>query len=390
MEIEGLAEEIVRQLGLGKLLTEPQRVTGGYMHRMYRLDTHTGVYALKLLNPKIMERPDAMENFRRAEELEQILYRNDIPVVPALEQNGRKMQCLRGQYFYLFSWKSGKVLNWRAIQRHHCATAGRLLADIHKISWENDNGDMERKGFDLDEEADSAGERTADLDWNGYIERAQRKCPAIAEELIESRELLNLAGQEYNGALRSVPSVRCICDGDMDCKNVLWEGRKPYIIDLECLDYGNPYIEMFQLALSWAGGTVCELEFGRFFAFLEGYVTEWSGMAFGDSWGQRAGMLAEKRIRRLEEKKLPGWEGIDWEGLSGIGYGWLDWLAYNVRRALGEESSDREEQEMGIREALESIRRIRYYHRVRAALVRAVKEWQAGAFASVKDRPERG
>ena len=43
------------------------------MHRMFRLDTESGSYALKLLNPEILKRPDARSNYRRAEKLEKQL-----------------------------------------------------------------------------------------------------------------------------------------------------------------------------------------------------------------------------------------------------------------------------------------------------------------------------
>ena len=352
--------EAAKWFGLGELLAEPQRVTGGYVHRMYRLETGSGAYALKLLNPTIMGRPDAMGNFRRAEALERILIRNDISVISALEKNGQKMQCLKGQYFYLFPWSEGKALKWHEIREEHCRIAGRLLAGIHRIPWTDVKMSSESEGCHLDGQENIGQIEQAETDWDSCLERAARECPEIAEALRESRELLNLAGREYHAALKRVPQISCICDGDMDCKNVLWIDDKPYIIDLECLDFGNPLTEMFQLALSWAGGTVCELDLGRFLAFLEAYEAE-------------RGRLTEQEMACGE---WPVQGGIEWETLSGLGYGWLNWLAYNVRRALGEECGDKEEQEMGIRETMESIRRIRYYHTVRADLVRAVKAWE--------------
>ena len=59
----------------------------------------------------------------------------------------------------------------------------------------------------------------------------------------------------------------------------------------------------------------------------------------------------------------------DWDRISGVGYGWLDWLAYNARRALGIECGDEEERELGSREVHESIRRLRFFHSARRGLV---------------------
>ena len=92
---------------------------------------------------------------------------------------------------------------------------------------------------------------------------------------------------------------------------------------------------MLQLALSWAGGDVCDIDPSRLNAFLTAYRSE-----YGD---------------------IP----VDWEKLSGAGFSWLDWLEYNTKRALWEECSDEEEQRLGLREAHETIRRIIYYQSIR-------------------------
>ena len=48
---------IFRQLGFGDPTAQPQRVTGGYLHKMFQVETPSGKYAVKLLNPLIMKRP---------------------------------------------------------------------------------------------------------------------------------------------------------------------------------------------------------------------------------------------------------------------------------------------------------------------------------------------
>jgi hypothetical protein len=40
----------------------PISVTGGLLHRMYALQTTSGRYAIKALNPEIMYRPTALQN----------------------------------------------------------------------------------------------------------------------------------------------------------------------------------------------------------------------------------------------------------------------------------------------------------------------------------------
>ena len=90
-------DELERKYNM-KLKQPPLRLSGGLMHKMYKLETDQGIYALKLLNPFIMQRKDAMENYREAERLESILEQKNIPILPALSVNGNKMQEMEGFY----------------------------------------------------------------------------------------------------------------------------------------------------------------------------------------------------------------------------------------------------------------------------------------------------
>lgn len=316
-------DAIIKELQLGEPTARPERVSGGYLHKMYRLETTTGRYAVKLLNPVIMKRPDALQNYQRAEELERVLLRHKIPVVPAIEINGSKMQCIQGQYFYVFQWVEGKALGYGEIESRHCKLAGELLARIHKAEPSDKPLTAEK----------------ICVDWDNYIRIARESCNEIADEMQRGRRLLYQAQEEYNRSLERAPQVTCICDGDMDSKNVLWVNGEPRIIDLECLDYGNPFLEMFQLALSWSGGVVCHMDYECLFAFLDAYQKE-----YGDFQ-------------------------VNWQDLYGIGFSWLSWLAYNVRRALGIECGDEEEKKLGIEQVHETIPRILYYASIKEELL---------------------
>ncbi|XEC92512.1 phosphotransferase [Paenibacillus tarimensis] len=323
MENSVTFHKILTDLNLGSFKLQPQRVSGGYMHKMYCLETTTGKYAIKLLNPAIMKRPDVFRNYQRAERLERVLQENKMPIVPAMEINGRKMQCIENQYYYVFPWVEGRALHWDEIKKEHCKIAGELLAKIHKI-------EQFEKPFVRDEIC---------IDWGAYIATANTECPEIAGKLNSCREILYSCQKEFNMALKKIPAVTCISNGDMDCKNILWVDGNPFIIDLECLDYGNPFWDMFQLALSWSGNVNCSIDFELLKAFIVSYHEEYGNVQ------------------------------VDWETLYGSGFGWLEWLEYNIKRALMIECTDEEERKLGISEVHETIHRIVYYHSIKEKLL---------------------
>lgn len=317
-----MLRKIVTELKLGEFLSEPQRVYGGYMHKMYKLETSTGIYAVKLLNPAIMKRQDALNNFKRAEFLEEKLEEQGIPVVPAIRFRGEKMQCIEEQYFYVFQWIDGIKLNWNKIEKVHCHTVGKLLAKIHKI--------------------ESVSGRYAEIvnfDWDAYIQLSKVNCIEITQVLELNRDLLYEAMDEYNRAIKNLPDCSCITDGDLDCKNILWLNGNPLIIDLESLDYGNSLLDMYRLALSWSGDVLSDINYNYLAEFIKAYLKEFGSV------------------------------NIDWNLLYGIGFSWIEWLEYNIRRALMLESDSEEERQLGIQQVKETIPRIKYYASIKEELI---------------------
>ena len=132
-----------------------------------------------------------------------------------------------------------------------------------------------------------------------------------------------------NAARLALPAMECITNEDMDPKNVMWDEGKPVMIDLECLDYGNPVSHVLQLSLQWSGITTCTLDLAKTKAFFDGYLETWDN-------GFR-----------------------NYGSVLGLAYTWIEWLEYNITRALGQ-CQDEEEQAMGVSEVRNTINRIRY------------------------------
>lgn len=324
-----LIARLCEKLALGSLISEPAPLIGGYMHRMYRADTASGTYAIKLLNPEVMSRPQAMANYARAEHLEHILEENQIPAVTALTFSGRKMQAIDGRYAYIFPWFNGRTLPWDAITQSHCQKAGELLAKLHRIP-------MDAAPVSPDE---------ISCDWESIIPHLPDD---LANAVTENLPLLVEAQSAYNHALASLPPVFSITNGDMDCKNVMWDKNGSHMIDLECLDIGSPVSDMMILAFSWAGGTTCALNPDHLDAFISSY------------------------------SEISGPIKADLTALYPLGYSWLDWLFYNLRRAAGLVTSDPAEIAMGISESRATLDRIIHHHKMKDAILPCLAKWRTG------------
>ncbi len=310
--------KICRQCNLGEPVSDPFPLTGGLMHKMYGIYTNKGKYAVKLLNPFVMKRETAKENFKAAEQLEGILEEKGIPILPARTFNSCKMQETDGQYFYIFDWYDGKPVYKDEVKQKHCAEIGKTLAQIHRI----------------DQRA-SGGERDMlHIDWNLYCRAVKAEDKEIYELLGEYIPLLNKIQQRGNDASSRIPPLTAICHNDMDSKNVLWKGWEYRIIDLECLSYSNPLAELLETALYWSGFEEHNLDLERFRSFKAAYI-------------EGGGNLPE-----------------DWEALYDSNNGRLLWLEYNLKRALGIDCSP-SEKGLGREETIKTLGHIGYYDKMR-------------------------
>lgn len=305
-----------------KIKGEPAALSGGFMHKMFRVDTEQGIFAIKLLNPFVMQRESALGNFLRAERLELLLEENEIPVIGARSFGGRKLQEINGQYFYVFDYYPGKALKGEEIRDHHCREMGKVLAKIH--------------GIDKKPASQSFSERKTD--WEFYLSKLKKADSELYAELNGAVEIIESMQQNGNRAGKSLPSVAAVCHNDMDCKNVLWLGNDYRIIDLECLDYGNPFMELFELALCWSGFENCSVDYDLFRAFLEGYK-ECGG----------------------EIPKSP-------ETFYDCNTGRLDWLEYNIKRVLGMDCGE-DEKTIGFEQVRQTLRLILYYSEIKEQIL---------------------
>lgn len=182
----------------------------------------------------------------------------------------------------------------------------------------------------------------SNMNWQEYVRKANDEKNEIASILADNVPLLLYAEKELNMARASLPDILCIADEDMDPKNMMWDKGSPWVIDLECLDYGNPISHVLQLALQWSGITTCSMDVEKMAAFFDGYLAAYDN-------GFRA-----------------------YSDVFGLAYTWVEWLEYNVQRALGA-CADEAERTLGIAEVKNTVDRIRYIRGVEDEIKEALQ-----------------
>ena len=319
-------EQLCSHLCLGELLCEPEQLTGGLLHRMYAVETTSGKYAVKALNPQVMLRPAAKSNITNGERIAAVAAEY-IPALPAKRFANTFIQEMDGQSYLVYDWAKGKSLYGESITTAHCETIGRLLGKLHRIDFSS---------LGIQNPVSTA---EALVDWSGYLRKGQQASSPWADKLSRNMDDLYEWNRRYLASMQYLARPLVIGHGDIDPKNVLWHDGQPLIIDWESAGYLHPAHEFIVYALYWsdANGTANK---EKFMAFLNGYL--------------RHAVL----------------DGFDWSIVMGAGLH-PGWLAYSLKRSLGIESADAAEQQMGTEHVLGTIDYFKRY----AASISQIMGW---------------
>jgi aminoglycoside phosphotransferase (APT) family kinase protein len=312
-------EKLCTTLKLGEILGTPEAISGGLLHRMFALETTKGKYAIKALNPQIMERPTALNNFIRSERIANISA-TSLPAQPAKTIEGKFIHSVDNQYYLIFDWIDGFSLKSNEINSVHCRKIGSILADIHKTD------------FSQIEISNDQFNDMGETDWNFYLIKGQESNSDWVNLLHQSIEKLFAWSAKAKSSSGMLAADKIVGHGDLEPKNVMWHQNNPIIIDWESAGYINPMHDLIETAIYWSVNELRSIDKERFLAFISGY---------------------QKRVGVLQ---------ADWRMILEHGYfGKLDWLEYSLKRSLWIECTDEKEQQVGTLQVTGTINAIHQY-----------------------------
>lgn len=312
-------EKLCNTLSLGVQIRPPQELKGGLLNKMYAIETKRGKFAVKALNPQIMMRQTALNNYIHSERITQAA-QNYVPALPAKSINGSFIHKIDSQYYLVFDWVEGVALYPEKIKPIHCHIIGKILGQIHEIDFST----LKIPRESLDDQIL--------IDWNKYQSNELTKNASWINIFNENLDTLSSLNKSAILATQALSKDQIISHRDLDPKNVLWDKINPIIIDWEASGYIHPLQEMIETALYWSEDINEEIVRKKFTSFVTSY----------------------QNVRGMQEAD---WKTILASGLSGK-FGWLE---YNLKRSLLLECSDSEEQELGIQQVESTIKAILNY-----------------------------
>jgi protein-tyrosine phosphatase len=286
--------------GLGAPTSVPTQVPGGFHHKMWRIETERGTYAVKELFLDVdLRDEDTVKGYNVSEAIAETFASVGIAAVVALKAADDYLTIVGDHGYLVYPWCNHTALATGQVDKRHGLAVARLLARMHganiHVAGTKETG---LEAFSV--------ERLDEL-----VHRASECQPLCAKSLSGQRQRLAEIVALRNEAIVELKKKLVIGHGDLDQKNILWDDRdRPVIIDWECAGKLNPTYEIINAALDWSGAPP-EFRPGLFRRMLEAY--------------QDAG--GELEVHAMEAS------------LDYIAGEWVIWLLYSFSLSLEEMSS---------------------------------------------------
>jgi aminoglycoside phosphotransferase (APT) family kinase protein len=246
-------KEVCTAFGLGRALGRPRPARGGMLHRVWRLETERGTYAVKALRPPAGLHEIAwLRDYERSFDLERAALAAGVPTPrPVATEDGSWLARTGEATVRVHEWVQGERLPERQAETGPARLAGALLARIHGLRVVRETGP-------------EAVLPTWPVEtWQLW----EQEVPELRGMAAVQRELNRV--MEDARALVNDP---VLSHRDVNAKNLLaGPGGALILIDWELAGPVEPALEAAGSALDWAGAFWWEPDPAVARAFLEGY-----------------------------------------------------------------------------------------------------------------------
>ena len=312
---EGVAAALCIRYNLGEQTAAPAPVTGGLIHRLYRLDTTTGTFAVKALNPEIMRYENIRDAFRRSEAAAAAFAAAGVPAILARDAPGGVVQDFDDVAVIIYPWCAGIVLPKASASPEKAFQIGAILGRMHALGLPGASPS----------EPPSTREPMAQEPWTVLVRRGREQKVEWAAKVEAALPDVFAWDRDRIAADPALPQTLVVSHRDLDQKNVIWSENTPFLIDWESAGPTNPGMEIIGAALDWSGQSAGPPSQAAFAAVLAGY--------------RQHSEFSSDLALPLMQSRLGDW---------------IDWLGACMNRSLDTRATP-SERAVGVQETLDTL-----------------------------------
>lgn len=301
-------KKLCSNFNLGKFISY-EVIAGGLTNENYKVVTEDGIFVIKKICNKFSD-----EIINERENIAKIVSLNGINAVVALEYNNSYVQHFLNDRIMIFPYCDGEVLCHNEITLNHLINVVSQLKKMHSIKFKSNK--LNKYEF---------------IDFSKYYDLLINCNDEYADCFIKNYELIKKIYEKTVQSINNIPKVYAYTHNDLKRKNIIFKNYEPFIIDFETANINYKWIEFFSSAW-FLTDDIVPLKFKCFF---KEYISD-SDYNLDFNSFICAGIIDE-----------------------------FCWLEFSLNRALGLNTSDSNEIELGKNSIKGSIKEIiNYYEKI--------------------------
>lgn len=304
---ENIIISLCALFNLGNPISKPIRIFGGLCHKIYKIDTDVGCFAIKKLSKNVNLFDEKIRNnYELTEEIAEDFYKNGINSIVSKKVNGKHVALIEDRFFMVYPFVDGQALPTEIVSKEHAEKIISEVIKIHKLNLNIDG--LENPEFHV-----YLKEEIIEL-----VNVAIDKNCSFSKLLSNNLEIILELNDKYKTETQYFKDDLVISHTDLDQKNVLWDNdQNPVLIDWESAKKINKTLDIISVSLDWSGIITNDFDKDLFVELLKKYKQ--SGLGLNESLLKDAFFV-----------------------ISG---NWLNWIFFNIKRACSDD--DLEEKRLG-------------------------------------------
>lgn len=259
---KSVLEKLCDYYSLGEITAAPQLFRGFHQHAIWHLTTAKGQFAVKNVNNDENELSQLIE----AEKMAAHFYQNRLPTITCLRRENNPVFQLDQACFFVYPWLRGKQITSDVMTSQHATQLGVMLARIHQHQPAESHFPPQYY-FDY----------TA-RNWQQILFRYGGN-----SELSRHLPVLLAAESHYFSHRQQISGTMLLSHRDLTPSNVIWrDANSPVVIDWEYTGYIHSGIDLFNVAINWAGIENGKIDKDLFRAVLTGYHATMGALPYLD------------------------------------------------------------------------------------------------------------
>jgi len=259
-EIRSSLETLCAHYKIGSVLARPEPLSGGYLHKLWRVETQEGTFVIKKLNPAIMEKRGMAGRLEQAESIGAAFREAGIPAVIPYAHDGSFINEMDDASYLLYPFVSGSLYDLNRVSKSQASQVAGLLARMHTLH------------LPIQKEVGLHYDIVPEATWRDLIAQCIAKNLSFSQDLERLLPFFLHCNEQHAANLDELNAHLVLGHRDLHPENILWETPDmPHIIDWEYAGLVNPTQEIIGAALEWSGLITRDLDPGCFNAFMDAY-----------------------------------------------------------------------------------------------------------------------